>query len=211
VRGQLATLSRFYTHQLFYLHFAYRGRICTEVCISRYMKRLNETTGHPFQRGFEREDGFVFFKYRVDRIDDSGHFQERWIPKDKFEQYNINTLKNKIVRRNKKKETLRGYVHERFMSIRKRAADKNLPFDLDVEYLLEIWVTKCPALGIDLDWSKANGQVRDNTPSLDKIIPELGYVKGNVQWLSQKANTMKSNATRTELENFAQWILNEKK
>jgi hypothetical protein len=62
-----------------------------------------------------------------------------------------------------------------------------------------------------LDWSKANGQVRDNTSSLDKIIPELGYVKGNVQWLSQKANTMKSNATRTELENFAQWILNEKK
>jgi hypothetical protein len=175
------------------------------------MKRLNETTSRPFQRGFEREDGFVFFKYRVDRIDDSGHFHERWMTKDKFKEYHTNTLKNKIIGRNKKKETLKGYVHERLMSIRQRAFEKNLPFDLDLEYLLQIWVTKCPVFGIDLDWSKSNGVVRHNTPSLDKIVPELGYVKGNVQWLSQKANTMKSNATQEQLVQFANWILNEKK
>jgi hypothetical protein len=175
------------------------------------MKRLNETTGQPLSRGFEREDGLVFFKYRVDRLDDEGYFHERWIPKAKFKTYCENTIRNKNKARIKKRETLEGYVHERMMSIRQRASEKNLPFDLDLEYLLQIWVTKCPVFGIDLDWSKSNGVVRHNTPSLDKIIPELGYVKGNVQWLSQKANTMKSNATQEELVQFANWILNEKK
>lgn len=175
------------------------------------MKRLNETTGQPFKRGFEKEDGFVFFKYRVDRLDEEGYFHERWLPKEQFKIYNENTLRNKIKGRIKKRETLEGYVHERLMSIRKRAFDNNLPFDLDLEYLLQIWVTKCPALGIELDWSKSNGVVKYNAPSLDKIKPELGYVKGNVQWLSQKANTMKSNANQDELELFAKWILNETK
>lgn len=37
-------------------------------------------------------------------------------------------------------------------------------------------------------------------PSLDKIIPKLGYVKGNVWVVSNKANRIKSNATIEELE-----------
>lgn len=37
-------------------------------------------------------------------------------------------------------------------------------------------------------------------PSLDKIIPKLVYVKGNVWVVSNKANRIKSNATIEELE-----------
>jgi hypothetical protein len=40
----------------------------------------------------------------------------------------------------------------------------------------------------------------DNSPSLDRIIPELGYVKGNIMVISHKANTIKSNANIEELE-----------
>ena len=36
--------------------------------------------------------------------------------------------------------------------------------------------------------------------SLDKIIPELGYVKGNVWIISNKANAIKSNASLEELK-----------
>jgi hypothetical protein len=39
----------------------------------------------------------------------------------------------------------------------------------------------------------------DNSPSLDRIVPEKGYVAGNIRVISQRANRIKSNATVEEL------------
>lgn len=82
---------------------------------------------------------------------------------------------------------------------KKRAQAKQLPYDIDIGYLLSIFPEdgKCPALGIILVWGDADG--RGNSPSLDRIVPELGYVRGNVRWLSQLANQIKSDATTAEI------------
>lgn len=45
-----------------------------------------------------------------------------------------------------------------------------------------------------------------HAPSLDRIVPELGYVKGNVQVISRKANVMKNDATMEELKRFYEWL-----
>jgi len=49
------------------------------------MKRLNETTGHPFKRGDVREDGFVFFNY-TGQVKSDGFFMERWLSPDASEK-----------------------------------------------------------------------------------------------------------------------------
>ena len=64
----------------------------------------------------------------------------------------------------------------------------------------------CPILGIKLE--KGNGKTTDNSPSLDKIIPELGYVKGNIMVISHKSNSIKRDANADELEKIAQYIRN---
>lgn len=46
-----------------------------------------------------------------------------------------------------------------------------------------------------------------NSPSIDRIIPALGYIPGNVQVISLKANMMKSSRSPKEWEQFARWIL----
>lgn len=62
----------------------------------------------------------------------------------------------------------------------------------------------CPVLGISL--VRGDGKQQASSPSLDRIDSTKGYVPGNVQVLSYKANAMKSDATPEELLMFADWI-----
>lgn len=77
---------------------------------------------------------------------------------------------------------------------RRRAEQKSVPFDLDAS--LVIIPEFCPALGIPL----VVGDRRSlNSPSLDRIVPQFGYVRGNVRVISDHANRLKSDHTLTEL------------
>lgn len=87
---------------------------------------------------------------------------------------------------------------------KKRADRNNLPFNITVSDL-EI-VDTCPLLHIPLIWD--GGPRTDNTPSLDKINPELGYIKGNCRIISNLANTMKNKASKEQLITFSQNIKN---
>ena len=95
-----------------------------------------------------------------------------------------------------------GYKH--------RAAKKGVPFDLDKEYLESIWTGTCPAFGtrLDLPHSKKHprGAQHINQPSLDRIFPDRGYVKGNVIWISAKANVIKNNASAADILRVGQWL-----
>jgi hypothetical protein len=88
---------------------------------------------------------------------------------------------------------------------RGRAKKQGIECSITVEDILIPDV--CPILGIPFgpNTRRGNGAFSDS-PSLDKIDPTKGYVPGNVQVVSRKANTMKSNATREELLAFAEWV-----
>lgn len=81
-----------------------------------------------------------------------------------------------------------------------RAKREGLPFDLDLSDVVVPDI--CPFLGIAI--CKHNkGSHQPNSPSLDKIDPAKGYVKGNVHVISYKANAMKRDASIQELLMFA--------
>lgn len=89
-------------------------------------------------------------------------------------------------------------------ALKARALKSGVPFEIhhtDLE-----WVETCPILGIILERNTLKGD-RSTSPSVDRLIPEKGYIKGNVRVISKLANSMKSNATRGELEIFAKNIL----
>tara|TARA_R110000787_G_scaffold103152_2_gene209520 strand:+ start:12119 stop:12733 length:615 start_codon:yes stop_codon:yes gene_type:complete len=111
----------------------------------------------------------------------------------------INTLKNKEASkryRQKKweKQRIKGAVH--------RAKAKNLPFNITEEYVKSITPKDmiCPALGIKMNTSVED---LDSKPSLDRLVPEKGYVKGNVIVVSFRVNRIKTDATPEELMKVA--------
>ena len=92
---------------------------------------------------------------------------------------------------------------------RGRAKTRGLDFDISPDDIIIPEV--CPILGIPLKENKGKpGAYRDSI-SIDKIDPTKGYVKGNIQIISQQANQMKYCATEEELIKFARYILNKYK
>lgn len=90
--------------------------------------------------------------------------------------------------------------------VKNRAKRKNLPFNLEISDI--IIPDKCPLLEIPIFMKpyKQKGSFCPNSPSIDKIIPKLGYIKGNIMIISMKANIMKSNASIEELKTFSKNI-----
>lgn len=82
------------------------------------------------------------------------------------------------------------------LGAKKRAQRKGLSFNLSVFDIPNI-PERCPLLNIPL--SPGDGRMCDNSPTLDRIVPELGYVPGNVRILSWRANRLRSDATAAEL------------
>jgi hypothetical protein len=112
------------------------------------------------------------------------------------------------------RDTKEGYLKNSLSSSKKRSKNKSLAFNLDIEYLESIALDKCPVFGIDLIYQssrRGKGFPNKHTASLDRVIPELGYVKGNVVYISHWANIIKSNATEVELYAVADWLHDKRK
>ena len=86
---------------------------------------------------------------------------------------------------------------------KQRAKKNNLDFNLELDDI--VYGERCPVLGMKFNFMNT-GYPKDNSPSLDKIIPKKGYVKGNVAVISFKANSIKRNATLEELEKMTKWL-----
>lgn len=87
-------------------------------------------------------------------------------------------------------------------SAKYRAKTKGVPFSITPDDI--IIPDECPALGIKLARSRAGTRApAENSPTLDRIFPDKGYVPGNVIVVSNKANRIKNNASAMELVQVA--------
>lgn len=89
------------------------------------------------------------------------------------------------------------------MNAKTRARTLNLDFNITHE---DVPIPKkCPILEIEfIQGTKGNYSF---TPTIDRIIPSKGYIKGNVKVISMLANKMKNSATREECVKFAKNII----
>lgn len=107
------------------------------------------------------------------------------------------------VLKSKREEERRHHVKYMLNRARRRAAKNNLDFNLDLEDIVIPEI--CPILEVPLVIGEKDDY--EYTPSIDRIDNSKGYIKGNIQIISKKANSMKNSATIDELKAFCKNVL----
>jgi hypothetical protein len=87
-------------------------------------------------------------------------------------------------------------------SAKARAKEHGIPFTISKQDI--IVPERCPILGVVL--SHGDGRPNANSPTLDRQIPGLGYIPGNICVISHRANSIKSDATANEIRLVADWL-----
>lgn len=103
----------------------------------------------------------------------------------------------------RKESWLRYSVSSAFYNAKRRCDNKGIPFELVYSYidtLVEESKGKCAISGLEFKKSGISGVNCPRSPSIDRIIPSVRYVKGNVRLILHGLNSLKgSNETDHDL------------
>jgi len=167
-------------------------------------RRLNPSTGKEYVLGEPNEDQSRYFQaYDNWYINADGYCRMIWMTKTGMEKFRESAKLSQLESRESNR------IGHALYKANRRAKKKKVPFDLNVEYLEEIFPKDnlCPVFGLSFEWGGGSDEAsRNNSPSLDRIIPKLGYIEGNVVWISNRANILKRDATWEELYKVAAWL-----
>ena len=144
-------------------------------------KKINPKTKKPYKRWDVRDDGYTFVEYNLSRVDKDGYYKTRFHSPEALHRKNIRT------------------------NLRRKIRDgQEVGKDVTTDYLLEIFPKdhRCPIFGIKMEF----GGDKKTSPSMDRINPKKGYVRGNIAWISDLANTIKSDASSEQIFKVAKWL-----
>ena len=102
---------------------------------------------------------------------------------------------------------LNDYFNKYVITKRAECRKKGIQFDLTGDYLESLWTGYCPILNLQITYGGREGKTGSSySAHLDRLDPSKGYVVGNVNWVSGRANRIKYDATIEELEAIVKWM-----
>jgi|SRR5579859_874820 len=96
-----------------------------------------------------------------------------------------------------------GKIKTLMQKAKARAIKQNIDYDLDFNYVYRLYEEtkgKCPVLGF-----KFFSGSRATSASIDRLIPERGYIHGNISIISYLANAVRSSATSEQIRKVADY------
>jgi len=107
-----------------------------------------------------------------------------------------------------------GYVSGRmWCQIKRCAMVRELKFDITQDYINQLFIQqnfRCALTGEEICLPENTKQWREGryNASLDRIDSSIGYVVGNVQWVTKKANLMKMQLSQDEFVSICHKVSN---
>lgn len=162
--------------------------------------------------------------YRNNCLDCENEYKRKW-EESNPEKQNIyaqnrkNTIEQLKLENPKAYEEMRQKEKERklnepiekviFYDAKSRAKKKNIEFNIELSDI--IIPEYCPILNIKLNNKKERSHsTKNNSPSIDRLNNDFGYIKGNIRIISWKANKIKNESSFEEFEKIYFWWKKEK-
>lgn len=109
--------------------------------------------------------------------------------------------KNKPGRINPNWKGYAGIGQRKYGEIQSGARRRNIPFSLSIMYLWRLFLNQnklCALSGVPLEMN--------SNASLDRVDNNLGYSRGNVQWVHKDINYMKQDFSQIEFLNYCRLV-----
>lgn len=96
-----------------------------------------------------------------------------------------------------------GWCKQSARALKSKCKKLGIIFGITYQDILDVFPldNRCPVLGVELILTHSR-----YNPSVDRLKPGLGYVKGNITVISAKANSIKNDATAEEVRKVADWL-----
>ena len=107
------------------------------------------------------------------------------------------SLENRKISKEKYEELGLKFIKSMWWRAKKRSEKNGVEFDIEIDDIIVPSV--CPVFGVPFEVGIGKGP-SDKSPSLDRIDNTKGYVKGNIQVISFKANRMKNDCSVDDME-----------
>lgn len=113
-----------------------------------------------------------------------------------------------VTRSQKQYLTKESHIKTLLRNVKHRAKTTGVEFNISFEYIKPLCVDVCPVFKKEILWGPKRIKNSYNSPSIDRINPQKGYVEGNVQIISNRANTLKYNASVDEIRQLLAFMEN---
>lgn len=112
--------------------------------------------------------------------------------------------------RKRKVNNPKTFLSKMFQQAKSRAKEHGLEFNITLDDLMFEDGQLCPILEIPMHFNSGAKHGLDDSPSLDRIDNNLGYIKGNIIIISNRANKIKRDSTLDELKKIVAFLENHK-
>lgn len=105
-------------------------------------------------------------------------------------------------------DSIKHIINSRLLGARSRSKAKKLDFNLDYDYIQNLLINcnyKCSLTDQEMTFSLGKNRVPTNM-SIDRLIPKLGYVKGNIQLVCSYVNQFKNDQDNDYFINICKLI-----
>ncbi len=141
-----------------------------------------------------------FYRYFNGKPCKKGHISQKYVSNmGCVECSNIKnkSLFNRKISKEKYEELGLKFLKSMWWRAKKRSEKNGIEFNIEIGDI--VIPSVCPVFGFSFEVGNGKGPT-DKSPSLDRIDNTKGYVKGNIQVISFKANRMKNDCNVEDVE-----------